>query len=46
MFEASMKKLEENIRQKDETGAKNDIKELRTIAKNFKLAPTGGPTSG
>jgi hypothetical protein len=46
MFEASMKKLEENIREKDEAGAKNDIQELKTIAKKFKLAPTSGPTSG
>jgi hypothetical protein len=46
MFEASLKKLEGNIREKNEAGAKDDIKELKTIAKKFKLAPTGGPTSG
>jgi hypothetical protein len=46
MFEASMKKLEENIRTKNEAGAKDDIRELKTMAKKFKLAPTSGPTSG
>jgi len=46
MFEASLRKLEENIREKNETGAKDDIRELKTIAKKFKLAPTSGPTSG
>jgi hypothetical protein len=46
MFEASLKKLEGNIRTKNETGAKDDIRELKTMAKKFKLAQTTGPTSG
>ncbi len=46
MFEASMKKLEGNIREKNEAGAKDDIRELKTMAQKFKLTQTSGPTSG
>lgn len=46
VFEATMKKLEANIKAKNETGAKADIEELKTVAKKSKLAPTSGSTSG
>ena len=46
MFEAAVKKLEGNIKAKNEAGAKTDINELKTMAKKFKLAPTSGSTTG
>ncbi len=46
MFEAAIRKLEGNIKSKNEAGAKADIMELKTMAKKFKLTRTGTSTSG
>ncbi|NLS45246.1 MAG: hypothetical protein GX969_05880 [Firmicutes bacterium] len=45
-FETSMRNLEKNIRDKNEEGAKDDIRELKTTADKFDLTRPGGPTTG
>lgn len=45
-FDSRLDKLMSNIRAKNESGARADITELKSLAKRFKLSPTRGPTTG
>ena len=45
-FDTRVDRLRANIRAKNEAGARQDLAELKTTARKFKVAPTRGTTSG